>query len=322
MDWVETTGKTLEEAKEAALDQLGVGVHDAEFEIVAEARNGLFGRVRSEARVRARVKPTHPRPKEDRRQPRRRSPAAKRNGSRSAPEGDEKPELAPVGATEANIGEDGDLAETEETQVKSPRRRTSAAGGQSRESPGKSDPRPSRAKKTGPPPSDPPANTSNGDEPMDEIVPIMDQGEVGREFLVGLTAQFGYSADVEIKELEEEAIELAISGQDLGLLIGSKGATLSALQDLTRTVVQRRTRARNGRIFLDVADYRKKRKAALEEFTRKVADDVLASGLEQTLEPMAPADRKVVHDTVNTIDGVSTRSEGEEPRRRVVLSPT
>lgn len=321
MDWVETTGKTIEEAKEAALDQLGVAGHDAEFEIVAEARNGLFGRVRSEARVRARVKPTHPRPKDDRRQPRRRSPAAKRSESRSDQEGDDGAAAAPPVPTEATVKGDGDRGEINKTQVKAPRRRAPTGGGQSGEPSVKSDSRPTRAKKTGPPLSNPPVNTPNGDEPMDEIVPIMDQGEVGREFLIGLTAQFGYSADVEIKELDEEAIELAISGQDLGLLIGSKGATLSALQDLTRTVVQRRTRARNGRIFLDVADYRKKRKAALEEFTRKVANDVLSSGLEQTLEPMAAADRKVIHDTVNTIDGVITRSEGEEPRRRVVLSP-
>src|SRR5438132_7487795 len=71
MEWVEVTGRTLEEAKEAALDQLGVDERDAEFEILAEPRAGLFGRLRSEARVRARVLPTAPRPKVDRR-PRRR----------------------------------------------------------------------------------------------------------------------------------------------------------------------------------------------------------------------------------------------------------
>src|SRR5436305_14540240 len=72
MEWVETTGKTLEEAKDAALDQLGVAEDDAEFEVVEDAKLGLFGRVRSEARVRARVRPTAPRPKDDRRDRRRR----------------------------------------------------------------------------------------------------------------------------------------------------------------------------------------------------------------------------------------------------------
>src|SRR5438045_380599 len=73
MEWVETTGRTVEEAKEAALDRLGVGEDDAEFELLAEPKSGLFGRIRSEARVRARVRPTRPRPKEDRRERRRQS---------------------------------------------------------------------------------------------------------------------------------------------------------------------------------------------------------------------------------------------------------
>ena len=72
MEWVETTGRTTEEAKDHALDQLGVDESDAEFEIVEEPRPGLFGRIRGEARVRARVRPTAPRPKTERRDRRRR----------------------------------------------------------------------------------------------------------------------------------------------------------------------------------------------------------------------------------------------------------
>src|SRR6476619_6766956 len=74
MEWVETTGKTVEEAKEAALDQLGVHEDDAEFEVVEEPRTGLFGRTRGEARVRARVRPTAPRAKTERGNRRRRRP--------------------------------------------------------------------------------------------------------------------------------------------------------------------------------------------------------------------------------------------------------
>ena len=67
MEWVETTAKTLDEAREAALDQLGVGLDDAEFDILEEPRPGLFGRMRGEARLRARVRPTQARPKQERR---------------------------------------------------------------------------------------------------------------------------------------------------------------------------------------------------------------------------------------------------------------
>src|SRR5205085_12558220 len=80
MEWVEVTGKTLDEAKEAALDQLGVDEQDAEFEVLEEPKSGLFGRLRSEARVRARVVPTAPRPKMERRERRR---GSRERGGRS-----------------------------------------------------------------------------------------------------------------------------------------------------------------------------------------------------------------------------------------------
>src|SRR6202790_3946212 len=83
MEWVETTGRTIEEAKDAALDQLGVDETDAEFVMVTEPRAGLFGRMRGEARVRARVRPTSPRPKRTRtrRQGEQRDGAGRSGGS-------------------------------------------------------------------------------------------------------------------------------------------------------------------------------------------------------------------------------------------------
>src|SRR5438270_6488183 len=88
MEWVETTGRTLEEAKDAALDQLGVDEQDAEFEVLEEPKSGLFGRLRQEARVRARVRPTRPRPKVERRDRRRKA------GAGDAPADDETPKPA------------------------------------------------------------------------------------------------------------------------------------------------------------------------------------------------------------------------------------
>ena len=115
--------------------------------------------------------------------------------------------------------------------------------------------------------------------------------------------------------------KLQVTGDDLGLLIGPKGATLLAIQDLARVVVQRRTAARHGRLMVDIAGYRAKRREALERFTQKVAGDVVAKGSAIALEPMNAADRKVVHDTANEIDGVITSSQGEDPNRRVVIQP-
>ena len=153
-------------------------------------------------------------------------------------------------------------------------------------------------------------------------VPLAEQGELAASFVRGLVERFGApSAQVSVHDIDDDTIEVRVEGDDLGLLIGPKGAALQSLQELTRTVVQRQTGARSGRILVDVSGYRAKRKEALERFARKIADDVLASATRVVLEPMNPADRKVIHDTINSIDGVSTSSEGEEPRRRVVVSP-
>jgi len=152
-------------------------------------------------------------------------------------------------------------------------------------------------------------------------VPLNEQGAVAVSFLEGVVKEFAVEATVTTREIDEDTIEVVVDGPDLGLLIGPKGVTLSALQDLTRTVVQRKTSARNGRLLIDVGGYRERRKEALERFARTAADKVLETGARVVLEPMSAADRKIIHDTVNGIDGVATTSQGEDPRRRVVLLP-
>jgi len=108
---------------------------------------------------------------------------------------------------------------------------------------------------------------------------------------------------------------------ELGVLVGPRGTTLQALQEVTRTVVQSKNPGRTDRILLDVAQYRERRVAALGRFGRQVADEVLETGEERALEPMSPADRKAIHDALTGLEGITTRSEGEEPRRFVVVAP-
>jgi spoIIIJ-associated protein len=152
---------------------------------------------------------------------------------------------------------------------------------------------------------------------------IDEQAEVVAGFLTGLAGQFGIDdTATEIERVDDETVEIRLTGEDLGLLIGPKGQTLHLVQELARTTVQRRGGGtQEGRIRIDIAGYRQRRSEALTRFTEQVAADVVASGSPKALEPMNPADRKVVHDTANGIDGVRTVSEGEEPRRRVVLLP-
>jgi len=146
------------------------------------------------------------------------------------------------------------------------------------------------------------------------------QAEIAGAFVRGVVERFGLDAATDV-HVSEEHISVEVTGEDLGLLVGPRGATLDALQELTRTVVQRRGEEHGTRIVVDVAGFRARRAAALEAFTRRVADEVLASGSAEALEPMSAADRKIVHDVVNSIDGVETTSEGTDPRRYVVVRP-
>jgi len=151
-------------------------------------------------------------------------------------------------------------------------------------------------------------------EQMDEQVSAV------RDFLEGLLDAFRVDAQVTVGLSEDQAIEAAIDGEDVGLLLGPRGATLEALQELARRALQQHSED-SMRLRVDVGGYRVRRREALAKFATKVAAQVLESGEAASLEPMGAADRKVVHDTVNEIDGVSTASEGEEPRRRVVITP-
>lgn len=152
-------------------------------------------------------------------------------------------------------------------------------------------------------------------------VPLDEQGRIASEFLTRLTEEFGITASVKVVRPDEDTVDLELEGSDLGLLIGPRGTTLLAIQDLTRTAVMHKTGANNGRIHVDVGGYRRKRTEALVRFAQQVAATVQQSGSRTVLEPMSAADRKVVHDAINGIDGVSTLSEGEEPHRRVVVVP-
>ena len=320
MEWVETTAKTVEEAKDAALDQLGVDEQDAEFEILEEPRAGLFGRTRGEARVRARVRPTQPRPKVERRDRRGRGAGGGRTGDRTRGRkggGEGGRRARPAG--DAPDAQDGVPVAAERPTPLSEGSPPAGGGGGNR-----------RRGRGGSGGGDRPAGRREQTERTDDDQERIDmsetelaaQGEVVRGFLLDLLDAFGLDGDVAATPAEEGAIELDVTGADLGLLIGPKGQTLQAVQELSRSVLQRQHPGEvHARIRIDVGGYRQRRRAALERFVQQVAADVKSSGVQKALEPMAPPDRKVVHDTVNEIEGVHTVSEGEDSRRRVVIIP-
>ncbi|HVX19177.1 MAG TPA: RNA-binding cell elongation regulator Jag/EloR [Acidimicrobiales bacterium] len=299
VEWVETTGKTIEEAEEAALDQLGIHRDDAEFEIVEEPRAGLFGRMRSEARVRARVAPKAPPPKQDRR-PRRRSRAGGggNGGGRDA---------ARASAATATR-EDDEMQSDDDAGDASPAVETASGDHGERRAPTNgSGPRGGRQ------------GRPDDDRP---VLTVAEEGKLVSDFLEGLVDAFDLDAEVVTSPIDDETVQVDVQGDELGILVGPRGRTLGAVQELSRTILQRSAGGGfRGRVRVDVAGYRAKRHEALARFATKVAADVVDSGKATALEPMNPPDRKVVHDTVNEIEGVTTSSQGEEPRRYVVISP-
>jgi spoIIIJ-associated protein len=349
VEWVETTGRTVAEALEAALDQLGVDERDAEVVIVEEPKSGLFGLRKSEARVRARVRPTRPRPKRqqrDRRSRGRDNGPRSESGSRGNGDGPRSGERAAAtsgsAGARAELPSDGDggsgRGDGEDGAPPRARRRrggrgtgvTAADGGTGAEpdlgsedttrAAGRSGGasaggRASRKKSGG---REATAETTSN--PEEEQMSVEEQAQLAERFVTGVVECFGLGGTTTVT-IDEPMVEVAVEGDGLGILIGPHGATLAALQDLTRTVVQRRGVDHGTRIVVDVSGYRAKRAAALAEFTRSVATEVLSSGRPHSLEPMSASDRKIVHDTVNDIDGVATSSQGEEEHRHVVIHP-
>lgn len=155
------------------------------------------------------------------------------------------------------------------------------------------------------------------------IVHVDEVRAAAEGFTNGLVDAFGLegttSATVEGNEIE---VRVEAQGNGLGLLIGPGGRTLLAIQDLARVAAQRRLGDHETRLRIDVAGYREKRRVALEQFARGVAEKVIESGIARSLEPMPSSDRKVIHDTLTGLDGVVSRSEGEDPNRRIIVSPT
>lgn len=350
MEWVETTGDTIDEARLRALDTLGVAYDDAEVEILTEPKKGLFGIGRTEARVRARVRPVQPRPKAERRDRGRRKGGGgdrgdrggrrSRGGKNRSGGGGNKRSDSKGDAGEGSSGSSGQKKNSRGGGDRSGGRSSDAvASGENKSDGAKSSPKnkggegrgdAGRSKKPTDGGSDAAdkrakAATDREQKSMDseEVVDAAGQAAMVEEFLDGLLDAFGASGDTESVALDDETYEVRVNGSDLGLLIGPKGQTMQAIQEVARTAVQQRTDGSlTGRVHLDVGGYRSKRREALAEFTRRVAAAVVESGDRKVLEPMPAPDRKVIHDVVAEIDGVESSSEGEDNRRHVVISPT
>ncbi|MGY1671546.1 Jag family protein [Geodermatophilus sp. SYSU D00710] len=166
-------------------------------------------------------------------------------------------------------------------------------------------------------------------EPADEVTPaharpggtelLVREGDVAGDYLERLLDILDVDGDIDL-DVEGDRASVAIVGGELDDLVGSDGAVLEALQELTRLAVAQSTGVRS-RLMLDIGGYRARRRAALTAMAADAAERVAASGQPERLAPMNPFERKVVHDVVAGVAGVRSESEGEEPQRRVVVLP-
>ncbi|MFD2092553.1 Jag family protein [Blastococcus deserti] len=148
---------------------------------------------------------------------------------------------------------------------------------------------------------------------------LVREGDVAGDYLERLLDILDKDGDIDL-DVEGDRASVAIVGGKLSDLIGPDGATLEALQELTRLAVAQATGVRS-RLMLDIGEFRARRRADLTALAGETARRVAASRQPERLSPMNPFERKVVHDVIASVPGVRSESEGEEPNRRVVVLP-
>ncbi|MYH78496.1 MAG: KH domain-containing protein [Acidimicrobiaceae bacterium] len=298
MEWLEVRAATVEGAKEQALVHLGVHESDAEFEVISEGRMGLFGRIKQEARVRARVLPTPVRPKDGRSRGHnsRRSGSSRRSES-SRTSGEATPEPVARSRRKDSSGSE-------------PQQSASADNG-ARDKPQEEGQKARDTKE------DAKAMTID----QNRGPSLLEQADLAEAFVRGITESLGIVVTFKRHDLENGIMRIEANGDGIGILIGRRGGTAQAIDELVRTVLQRSGgTTREGKIRMDMGGVRARRASALAEFTRKVAEESIETRSEIALEPMNRMDRKIVHDVVSKLSNVESRSEGEDPHRRVIIA--
>lgn len=300
---IEASGKTVKDAIQNGLLQLGCTLDEVETSVIDMGSPGLFGMFGKPAKVRLTVK------EEDHSfdiempvftldQP---SKASKRGGEK-------KKEKAPK-AEETKVEEEAPKAETEtEEQPKEKKERK---------------PRAKKEKKENREPKAEPVTVAAPMEPAEPFVAtpeeeLSETAKNARDFLKGLTEKMDVPAEIAVCESAEQ-LKMLLSGENMSILIGRRGETLDALQYLTSLNVNR-GREDYLRVSLDTENYRAKREEALRKLAVRMANRAKKSGRRVALEPMNPNERRILHSALQNDPEVTTHSEGEEPYRRVIIT--
>ena len=291
--FIDVTGKTEDEAIQSALAQLKMDRDDVSVEILERAKAGFLGIGSAPARVRVsyddgkaeEVKPVE-------------KPAAPKPEKKVEPAS--APKAVPMYAPEV-------------LQKKEPR----AAKEERSDRPAREDRRENRAPRA-----------ERAERPTPQPKPIVDLGEEChdekseqiRAFLNGLLEHMDSAAEVKVYESEKGRYKVFHEGEKLGALIGRRGETLDAIQQLTNYSINRGSEKNRARVQVDAENYREKREQSLERLAEKVAGKVTKYRRNVTLEPMNAYERHVIHTALQDTPSVTTFSIGTEPNRRVVVS--
>ena len=281
MSYIDVTGKTEEEAVRKGLEQLGMDRDDVSVEILERAKSGFLGIGSSPARVRLTY------------------------GPEEAPVAEPAPVVKPVVQKPA--------AEKEQK----PARPAAPKAAEKPVRPEKTEraPRPEKADK--------PQRTERPEKKEIPAIdlPLCEDDNAQRivAFVSGLLEHMDSAAQVKVYEMEKGRYKVILEGDKLGQLIGRRGETLDAIQQLTNYAVNTGADKRI-RVQMDAENYRAKREQSLESLARKVAGKVQKYRRSVTLEPMNAYERHVIHATLQDVKGVTTYSVGTEPNRRVVVA--
>ena len=298
MSYIEVTGKTEDEAIQKALAQLGLDRDDVSVEILERAKSGFLGLGACPAKIRvtygetedvlADLKPMAPVVKEERKSVKPQQPKEEKKPERKA----EKPK-----------------------QENKPEHKAEKAAAPKQEKPRQE--KPKAEKKSEP----------KAEKPKAQPAPVQDDGEevndekaqAIRSFLTGLMEHMDVTAEVKVYLPEKGRYKVLLVGDNLGALIGRRGETLDAVQQLTSYSVNRGNGSRV-RVQLDAENYRDRREKSLQHLANKVAAKVVKYRHSVTLEPMNAYERHVIHTALQDVPGVTTYSTGVEPSRRVIVA--
>lgn len=154
-------------------------------------------------------------------------------------------------------------------------------------------------------------------EAIVEVTPLDNPEKRAQEFLTEMLSAMGIQCVIESK-LVDDVLNIELSGEEMGLLIGRRGQTLDSIQYLTSLVVNKKS-DRYIRVLIDTENYRAKRQKTLENLAKRMASKVTRYHKKMSLEPMNPAERRIIHATLQSDDRVYTYSEGDDPYRYVVI---